>query len=193
MLILFTMEYINDGLVDFIEDIDKLRDITRYQIAPHIYNETVAEHSFFVAVYVLKLHDFYSFDLKKALILALLHDYSEIYTSDVPYPIKKKIPELEKLLEQEEQKAYKEHCSKQIADWMVEFNNKTSPEGIVCGLADVVSVISYCLHEITLGNKDCINTYNRCKERVEILIRDLEKYKREKTSSVEVKKLLKFF
>lgn len=42
-------------LDEFIRCVDGLRNLVRYQTAPRAAKETVAEHSFFVAAYVLKL------------------------------------------------------------------------------------------------------------------------------------------
>ena len=41
-------------------------------------------------------------DLKKAIMIALLHDYAESYISDVPHPIKKQFPLIEEELNKAE-------------------------------------------------------------------------------------------
>ena len=82
--------HININLSDYMINIDKLRNLVRYQNAPRVSEETVAEHSFFVAAYVLKLHNYYNFDLKKALSIAILHDYAEVFISDIPKRVNKK-------------------------------------------------------------------------------------------------------
>ena len=49
---------INSDLGNYLSNINNLRNLTRYQAAPRVSSESVAEHSFFVAAYVLKLYDF---------------------------------------------------------------------------------------------------------------------------------------
>lgn len=157
---------IHEDLTSFIKSIDKLRNIIRYQTAPRNKSESVAEHSFFVASYILKLYEYYEFDLQKALILALLHDYSEVYISDVPHPIKAQNPELNKALEEAEEKVNRQKLSDSVADWIQEFNNKSSPEGKICALADILSVVTYSKYETDLGNKDYMaQVYESVKKR----------------------------
>ena len=67
---------ININLNEYMTNVDGLRNLVRYQSAPRVSSETVAEHSYYVAAYVLKLHNYYEFDLKKALTMAILHDYA---------------------------------------------------------------------------------------------------------------------
>ena len=145
---------INLSLPEYITNIDKLRTLVRYQTAPRVSAETVAEHSFFVAAYVLKLHDYYEFDLEKALKMAILHDFSEGYISDVPHPIKKAYPGIATALQQIEYNVNKDNINNEFADWLEEFNDMSSPEGIIVALADILSVVSYAKYEIGLGNSN---------------------------------------
>ena len=93
---------INSKLGNYLLNVNNLRNLTRYQTAPRVSSESVAEHSFFVAAYVLKLYDYYNFNLEKALRMALLHDFNEVFISDVPFPIKSKYKEINKELEKAE-------------------------------------------------------------------------------------------
>lgn len=144
--------HINIGLKDYMENVDRLRNLVRYQSAPRVSSETVAEHSYFVASYVLKLHNYYEFDLKKALSMAILHDYAEVFISDVPHPIKKQFPQIADCLEEAEKSIITEHISPEFADWLTEFNNTCTAEGAIVALADILSVISYAKYEVGLGN-----------------------------------------
>lgn len=163
---------INCNLTDYIINIDKMRNLVRYQTAPRVSSETVAEHSFFVAAYVLKLYDLFNFDLTKALSLALLHDFSEVYISDVPHPIKEDFPELSKALDEAEFAVNKKYISEEFAtDIIVSFNNKLTPEGLIVNLADVLSVVSYSKYEINLGNSKYMqDVYDSVKVRYNKLI-----------------------
>ena len=171
---------INSKLGDYLYNVNNLRNLTRYQAAPRVSSESVAEHSFFVAAYVLKLHDFYNFDLEKALRMALLHDFNEVFISDVPFPIKSKYKGLNRELEKAEYEVNKEMISDEFANEMKEFNDMSSPEGIIVELGDVLSVVSYSKHEIGLGNSAYMkDVYNKSIPRYTRILTKAEKYLRE--------------
>jgi len=171
---------INSNLTDYLFNVNNLRNLTRYQAAPRVSSESVAEHSFFVAAYVLKLHDYYDFNLEKALRMALLHDFNEVFISDVPFPIKTKYKGLNRELEKAEYEVNSSMISKEFADEMLEFNNMSSPEGIIVELGDVLSVVSYSKHEIGLGNSSYMrDVYNKSIPRYTRILTKAEKYLRE--------------
>lgn len=178
---------INTNLQCYLANIDGLRNLVRYQTAPKVSSETVAEHSFFVAAYVLKLNDYYEFNLEKALMMGLLHDFSEVYISDVPHPIKSKFPQLNSILEQEEYNVNYKFISKEFADNLEEFNHLTSVEGMIIALADVLSVVTYSKYEIGLGNSNYMkDVYNRTKPRYISVIKKLEPYLKDGHTSDEI-------
>ena len=167
-------------LDEFIRCVDGLRNLVRYQTAPRAAKETVAEHSFFVAAYVLKLHDYYKFDLKKGLRLALLHDFSEVFISDVPHPIKQRFPKITDELEKAERKVNEEYIGEEFANELEEFNQTSSIEGIIVALADILSVASYAKFEMELGNSKYMqNVYRRSRERYMNLLIMAESYLRD--------------
>lgn len=169
--------HININLSDYMINIDKLRNLVRYQNAPRVSEETVAEHSFFVAAYVLKLHNYYNFDLKKALSIAILHDYAEVFISDIPHPIKKQFPVIEDCLKEAENKIIKEHISDDFSNWLSEFNNINTAEGCIVSLADILSVISYSKYEIELGNSKYMkDVLEKAIKRAEYMFTACEKY-----------------
>ena len=179
---------INSKLSEYLRNIDSLRNLVRYQTAPRVSSETVAEHSFFVTTYVLKLYDYYEFDLEKSLITALLHDFSEVFISDVPHPIKSKFPALNKILEEEEYNINKKFISQEFADNLEEFNNLTSVEGMIIALADALSVVTYSKYEIELGNSKYMkDVYDRVQPRYVSLIDKLEPWLRKGHNSEEIK------
>lgn len=149
---------INLDLEHYIQSVDNLRNLIRYQTAPRVSRESVAEHSFFVAAYVLKLHDYYDFNLQKALSIALLHDFAETEISDVPHPVKRAYPLIELELDKAEYDVNKNAIGQWLANGVDEFNHMTSPEGIIVKLADVLSVVAYSKYEIELGNSHYMRT-----------------------------------
>lgn len=169
--------HINIELNSYMQNIDNLRNLVRYQSAPRVSSETVAEHSFFVAAYVLKLHNYYEFDLKKALSMAILHDYAEVFISDVPHPIKKQFPLIEQELNKAEHAMVSEHISPDFANWLDEFNNISTAEGAIVAMADILSVISYAKYEIGLGNSIYMkNVLKNARNRVEKMMDICRKY-----------------
>lgn len=171
---------INSNLTDYLLNVNNLRNLTRYQAAPRVSSESVAEHSFFVAAYVLKLHDYYDFNLEKALRMALLHDFNEVFVSDVPFPIKTKYKELNEALEKVEYEVNSYHIGEDFADEMLEFNNMSTAEGIIVEVGDVLSVVSYAKHEIGLGNSAYMrDVYNKSIPRYTQILTKAEPYLKE--------------
>ena len=170
---------INQKFDDFSSDIYTLKNLDRYQCAPRIKSETVAEHSYFVTVLVLKLHDDYDFNLEKALKMALLHDYPESRISDVPNPVKNEFPEIRDALEKAEKGVCLKHLGEEYSNLLEEFNNKSSVEGLICYYADVCSCIQYSSLEVNLGNKDYMSEVLRnSKKRADEVKQKLKNYLR---------------
>lgn len=170
---------INCELDEFMTHVDGLRNLVRYQTAPRAARETVAEHSFFVAAYVLKLNDYYRFDLEKALKMAILHDFSEVFISDVPHPIKARFKTLKEELDKAEFQVNSDYISEEFAYNLGEFNNLTSIEGIVVALADILSVVAYSKFEMELGNSKYMQrVFVRSRERYFDLLVKAEPYLR---------------
>ena len=146
-------KFIRNDIATFAKDIDVLRSLIRYQNCNRNINESVAEHSFYVAAFVLKLREYYNFDLQAALKTALIHDIMEARISDVPHNIKLKNPKLAEALEEAESNVLDEMFYPEATGLLSDFNHGQSVEGLVCQLADVLSVVLYANAEIKSGNK----------------------------------------
>lgn len=161
-------KFIKNDIATFAKDIDVLRNLIRYQNVHRQVNESVAEHSYYVAIFVLKLREYYDFNLEKALKMALIHDIPESKISDVPHNIKLTNPKLMDALEEVEANVAKEMLSDEAATMLDEFNIGSTVEGRVCQLADVLSVVLYADDEIKSGNKVfnyiAIKAIQRCKD-----------------------------
>jgi len=164
-------KFIKNDIATFSKDIDILRNLIRYQNCPRLINESVAEHSWYTSVFVLKLREYYDFNLEIALKTALVHDIMEARISDVPHNIKIANPELSKAIEKAEDNVTRSILSDEAAELMKNFNHGTTPEGIACQLADVLSVVLYANAELKCGNQVfnyiAIKAIARCKEIVE--------------------------
>ena len=166
-------KFIRNDIATFSRDIDVLRSLIRYQNCNRLVNESVAEHSFYVAAFVMKLREYYDFKLEKALKMALIHDIPESKISDVPHNIKASNPQLSIALEEAENKVLNAMFYPEGVTLVADFNGIVSPEGKVCALADVLSVVLYANDEIKCGNRVfnyiAIKAIARCKELVDKL------------------------
>lgn len=178
---------IKQNLKDFLLDIDNLRSIIRFQTAPRNARESVAEHSFYVTAIVLKLHDYFDFNLEQALITALLHDYAEVYISDVPHSIKAANPKLTAELEAAETKVNMEKLSTEVAEHIEEFNKCSTAEGCVIALADILSVLMYSRYEVKLGNVEYMKiVYHKTFRRVNAILKIAAKYLKKNITTIDM-------
>lgn len=185
---------INSSLSQYMTEIDGLRTITRYNTAAKVSQESVAEHSYYVAAYILKLDEFYKFNEKKALEVALLHDAAEVFISDVPHPIKAAFPKLAEELDKAEYKVNVDHFSKELADDLGEFNTLATPEGIIVALADIMSVLSYAKYEIKLGNSEYMwAVYEGAIDRLKKCLKSADPFLKEGFTTPMVEELIKDF
>ena len=161
-------KFIRNDIATFSKDVDVLRSLIRYQNCNRLVNESVAEHSFYVAVFVLKLREYYDFNLEVALKTALIHDIPEARISDIPHNIKIANPEVAAALEKAEEKVTVDMLSEEANVLLKSFNHGDTVEGKICQLADVLSVVLYANDEIKCGNRIfnyiAIKAIARCKE-----------------------------
>lgn len=151
----------------------KLKNMKRYNNAMTIKEESVAEHSFYVALFTLYLgldKGLSDEDLLKDLIVALCHDLPEIDISDIPHNIKYNNKELEKLCSQEEAKWY-------ISNMPIDLISKTNSFEMsdIVKAADNLSVIQYSENEVKLGNSYFKNILEDAKHRFKLNIDYKEK------------------
>ena len=73
------------GLLNFVSEIEKLKDITRTGWELYSVNnpESVADHSFCLAVLSMLYAEKLKLDTEKCIKLALIHDMCEVYTKDI--------------------------------------------------------------------------------------------------------------
>lgn len=135
----------------FMENIYGMKLLVRYSNTPRIKDETVAEHSAFVTLAVLKLYEKFDFDLQKAMIMAVTHDLPETYTSDIPHPVKRAFPMLDAALLEAENFAWK-RFPKVWKLYNDEMRALETAEALIVTIADVLSCVQYTAQEVALGN-----------------------------------------
>ena len=135
---------------DYIDQIYPLSYIIRYSNIPRIKDESVAEHSFYVAAIVQKLYDKYEFNLGSALNMAISHDMIEVYVNDIPHLIKQRHPDLTKLLKDIE-KRESENFPSCVEEGIRRLQSE-SYETLIVQMADAIQCNQYASNEISLGN-----------------------------------------
>lgn len=163
-----------DDILKFIDNVYTLKVLTRYNNKFKVINESVAEHMYFVSLVVLKLSEYVKFDLQRALVMAIIHDLTEIDLSDVTHDVKTKFPDLAKMIENKELLIFHEKYSN-LYDAFLEFFEDKTLESNVVHLADVVSCIQYSRNELKLCNNQYMTKVEAVSlERVDEYLRLIE-------------------
>lgn len=157
-----------------------LKFIQRYSITPRITNETVAEHSFFVATYVMELYKDYKFDLNKAVQMAIIHDFAESYIGDITLSTKTMCPDLVEAVSNAEKEVMFQNFPSFIYELYREYEQRTSVESLIVKLADTMQVKQYAGNEIELGNNSITmrSIFSRAVDDIDLFERKLTVYKR---------------
>lgn len=161
------------------EELYSLDYIIRYSNVPRVKNETVAAHSFFVALEVYKLFEEYDFNLDKAIHMSLCHDLPEAYIDDVNHKIKKDYPAVAKALKVAERLIVKSKFPKFIQDFINSYEEHKECEAIIVTLADIIQCSTYSRNELNLGNRGYMEkVYLESVKREEVLRVQLKPYLR---------------
>lgn len=66
----------------------RLANVQRYSTVPTIHKESVAEHSYFVALFAWEVASFIGADTGQTVRIAIAHDLDEAFSGDMPRPFK---------------------------------------------------------------------------------------------------------
>ena len=164
-------------LIDFIHQIYILRDLERYNNTMRIKSESVAEHSAFVTLIVLKLYEEYTFDLQKALIMAITHDVPEVLITDVPHNVKRRFPKVKEAVKNEEVAIF-DSIFPQYTKLFKDLEEDTTVEAKIVVLADILSCVQYSTSEVKLGNIGYMSkVLQESEDRAKILTDELKEFK----------------
>ena len=154
----------NTNIFNFLERMKMLSAITRFGTLPFRNKESVSEHSFNVAFIAMLISD-HEPELKanNELILrrALMHDFPETITSDIPYQIKHRYSDgklAEALNEIENDLIENEIFDELPTNIKVRYieiskMSKDTLESKIVKAADAIDVVLTAMKEINLGNK----------------------------------------
>lgn len=125
-------------LISFLRKIEKLKCITRHSWTSDGRKESVAEHSWRLAILLHLLKDqFIDCDYDKMITMALFHDLSEIKHGDVPGFLKtQKDVQKEKIALEDISKEYESLEISDIISAVREFDNKESKEAKIVNALD---------------------------------------------------------
>lgn len=132
-----------------------LRFIQRYSLTQRITSETVAEHSFFVAVIVMDLAEKYEFDVGVAVRMAIIHDFAESELGDITLTAKQKHPNLVKEVRKAENKCMKSF-GYDVYNLYKVYEDRNTPESLIVKYADVLQVKQYLESELSMGQSQRI-------------------------------------
>jgi 5'-deoxynucleotidase YfbR-like HD superfamily hydrolase len=136
--------------MDPFDRLNKIRcggNVERFHVLPTIRRNSVAAHSWGVAVVCLSLWDDCSFSLVKA---ALYHDCAEYLTGDLPAPIKLASEQISSVIRTLE-KDYEEELNIRIP--------LSEKDKARLKFADCVDGAMFCLEEIKMGNKMVVKPF----------------------------------
>ena len=156
-----------------------LEHTKRYSMKPVIHQESVATHSYFVALCVLLMHKDYEFDVNQAIKIALCHDLAEMEISDVNHLVKKQFPEVAEALKNAEEKIIAKFPT-HLQEYCVQYNGST-PEALIVHYADAFQCAQYANNEMKMGNRGyMVDVYANSLRRMEGMKEKLRPYTREK-------------
>lgn len=157
-------EQVTDRLFGFFERLKTMSSIKRFGTLPMIEIESVASHSYNVAIMALMIAD-YDTDLqvnREALLRkALFHDFEETILSDIPHPIKHRFKggKLGQLLKEIVPELIENEIFKELPDKLKQqyvraaLSAKEDLEGQIVAAADAMDIIMTSLRELKLGNQ----------------------------------------
>jgi putative hydrolase of HD superfamily len=153
-----------------------LEHTKRYSMVPVVHPESVAAHSFFVALGVLMMSKSYKFDVDLAVKIALCHDLPEMEISDINHLVKKKFLALAVAIEQAESQIIDEF-PEQVRDYCEMYHDHT-PEALVVHYCDALQCLQYAENEVKMGNKGyMVDVHTNSAKRMGVIAQKLEAHK----------------
>jgi 5'-deoxynucleotidase YfbR-like HD superfamily hydrolase len=158
------MSWSPEGLPGFFERLRNMSAIRRFGTMPSAQQDSVANHSYDVAVLSMMIADRQedpTLSMEKILRKALWHDFEETIVSDIPHPIKHRYQggRLGKLLEEIvetvlENEAFHELPEELSRRYAADARDaKRDREGEVVGAADAMDLVIVATREIKMGNR----------------------------------------
>jgi 5'-deoxynucleotidase YfbR-like HD superfamily hydrolase len=156
-------EHVKDRLFAFFERLKTMSSIRRFGTLPMIEVESVASHSYNVAIMALMIADYepgLNANRESLLRKALFHDFEETILSDIPHPIKHRFKggKLGQLLKEIVPELVEHEIFKELPTRLKEryvkdaLGAKEDLEGRIVSAADAMDILVTSLRELKLGN-----------------------------------------
>lgn len=160
---------------DYLEKIYALKNIIRYNTRNHIKNESVAEHSFYVALIGLRICEVLKTNkdiTNEVLVKALLHDMPEIEINDITHDAKIRLNLVKYLVQYEN-----DYYNREFPSFAKLMKKSSKLSAVIVDLADALSVKQFVLNEFSLGNvaDAMINIATDADKRIAKLDKELQK------------------
>lgn len=157
-------EHVKDRLFAFFERLKTMSSIRRFGTLPMIEVESVASHSYNVAIMALMIADYepgLNANRESLLRKALFHDFEETILSDIPHPIKHRFKggKLGQLLKEIVPELVEHEIFKELPTRLKEryvkdaLGAKEDLEGRIVSAADAMDILVTSLRELKLGNR----------------------------------------
>jgi 5'-deoxynucleotidase YfbR-like HD superfamily hydrolase len=157
--------------VPFEPELRDLQWVPRWTIVRRIRTQSVAEHSYYVAMYCDQIADLgeWEGDRSELLRYALWHDVSECLTGDIPGPAKRKLfGGIDK--QKETQEMHKRFGT------MPPINKAGDDIRAICKVANLIDELSYMKEERRLGNMGLSGRTHHVCVRLSAALDDLSKH-----------------
>lgn len=158
--------------------VSRMKNIDRWALMRNSYRENVQEHSHMVSVIahalaVIRRDELgLEADPDKAASVALYHDATEIFTGDMPTPVKYQNPDIMKAYKDVEKLASKRLLSTLPERMRGEYEKLLAPDEITKSLvkaADKISAYIKCVEELKAGNGEFALAAKQTKSKLEAL------------------------
>lgn len=165
------------SILDFLKRTQVLCYIERCSNTPHIRSYSVAQHSYYIALYAMLFADLENQRIREENVIstvpfcdlyttsevikkALLHDLEETITGDILYPVHNTNLNFKKTLDQVRKKCVDEEVFKELPKKVREYyirlwtNSKDiTKEGILVACMDKFEILVFAIQELDMGNK----------------------------------------
>jgi len=160
-------------VLKFFERCQCLRWIDRCSNTPHIKTYSVAQHSFYTALYAMTFAymenerlGYLAYNVPSIIQRAIIHDLEESVTGDILYPLWNRNPKFKEKLDSIRNECVDKEVFAELPDETKRFYKllwetakDSSLEGIMISCMDKFEIVLYAMSELELGNKAVVGLF----------------------------------